>query len=114
MSFESEFQSEINEINRKRDGVLQTAVTQLYSDLVDASPFDTGELRRSWQTPRSNGTLSYVISNIAPHAVVIDGGRRQIPSLNGMKWVGSEQLPTGFQPVVDNIGRIIDQELEQI
>ena len=82
--------------------------------LSAATPVDTGELRDSWQPPERLGLLNWRISNIAPHAYVIDGGRRQAMVNGTIRWVGSEQLPKGFQPIIDEFEPKLQRELDKI
>lgn len=102
MSFSDQIGKEFDELREKRlDNAVKASALNLYGDLVKASPVDTGELRAGWQLPKQTGKRKWVIRNIAPHAYVIDGGRREIPFRDGVKMVGSEQLPTGFRPVIE-------------
>lgn len=104
MSFGSDLGKEFDKIKEiKLDRSIRSTIVNLRSDLIEASPVDSGELRTSWEQPEQVGRYKWVIRNIAPHALIIDGGRREVPLKNGggNKMVGSEQLPTGFGDIVD-------------
>ena len=74
----------------------------------------TGELRDSWQPPERLGLLNWRISNIAPYAEIIDGGRREAMVNGTIRWVGSEQLPKGFQLIIDEFEPKLQRELDKI
>ncbi len=102
MSFGDEIGKEFGKIDKKADTLIRSAVVNLRSDLVESSPVAEvkgGELKASWEQPKKSGN-AWVITNIAPHAVVIDGGRREIPINGKAVWVGSEQLLYGFAPII--------------
>ncbi len=102
MSFGSDIGKEFDKVKEARlDHTLRSAVVNLYSDLVESSPVDSGELKASWQPPKEVGKRRYVIRNIAPHAYVIDGGRRPVQIRGNEVMVGSDQLPKGFSPIVE-------------
>lgn len=114
MAFSDDLKKEFKAIQKKRDVVVKTGAVSLFGDLQVNSPVDTGELRDSWQPPERLGLLNWRISNIAPHAYVIDGGRRQAIVKGTMKWIGSEQLPKGFQPIIDKFEPKLQRELDKI
>ena len=114
MAFSDDINKGFAQILKKRDNVVKTGAVSLFGDLVENSPVDTGELRDSWQPPQKIGVLNWRISNIAPHAYVIDGGRRQAMVGGTTKWVGSEQLPKGFQPVIEKFEPKLQRELDKI
>jgi hypothetical protein len=114
MSFSSELENEIAELARKRNTVLKKVATKLYTNLVEASPEDTGELKRGWQPPVEISTMTFLIANIAPHALIIDGGRRQIPFNGKLKWIGSERLKQGYKPIVDRAEKTLNGELQKL
>lgn len=110
MGVSDDIMREFEAIKEKRDSVVGSAAFNLQSDLVQASPVDTGELRQSWQ-PASPVTNGWEIRNIAPHALVIDGGRRVDPD---GKTRGSEQLPYGYQPIIEEADRELTKQLKAI
>ena len=114
MAFRDDINKEFAQILKKRDNVVKTGAVSLFGDLQVNTPVDTGELRDSWQPPERLGLLNWRISNIAPHAYVIDGGRRQTMVGGTMKWVCSEQLPKGFQPIIDKFEPKLQRELDKI
>lgn len=114
MSFSSDLEKEIAELARKRNLVLKQTAVKLFGDLREGSPVDSGELRTSWQPPIEISTMTFMIANIAPHALIIDGGRRQVPFNGGVKWIGSEQLPNGFKPIVDRAEQTLNRELKKL
>jgi len=101
MSFGDDIGREFEAINKKRDRIIKSAALNLHGDLVSASPVDSGELKQSWQLPRQISKTKWIITNIAPHAIIIDGGRRFVPTENGQKEIGSEQLSKGFSPIIE-------------
>lgn len=114
MAFSDDIRKEFEAIQKKRDVVVKTGAVSLFGDLQVNTPVDTGELRDSWQAPERITPLNWRISNIAPHAYVIDGGRRQAIVKGTMKWIGSEQLPKGFQPIIDKFEPKLQRELDKI
>ena len=114
MGFSDDLKKEFEAIQKKRDVAVKTGAVSLFGDLQVHTPVDTGELRDSWQPPEKLGVLNWRISNIAPHAYVIDGGRRQATVGGTVKWVGSEQLPKGFQPIIDEFEPKLQRELDKI
>lgn len=114
MGFSDDIKKEFDTIQKKRELAVKTGAVSLFGDLQVNTPVDTGELRDSWQPPQKLGVLNWRISNIAPYAYVIDGGRRQA-SINGtVKWIGSEQLPNGFDPVIKAFEPKLQRELDKI
>jgi len=95
MTFEQQIEAEHKRIIKERDTVIKTMAVRLWEDLKVVSPVDSGELRNSWEAPKQI-IGGWSISNFAPHAIVIDGGRRT----EGGKTLGSEQLPDGYAPTV--------------
>ena len=115
MGFSDDINKEFAQILKKRDNVVKTGAVSLFGDLQVNTPVDTGEARDSWQPPEKLGTLSWRIGNIAPHIIILDGGRRQIVTKNGTaKWIGSEQLPNGFDPVIKAFEPKLQRELDKI
>lgn len=110
MGFGDDIGKEFNKVREARlDLTVKSAVVNLYSDLVEASPVDTGELKASWQPPEQVGKRKWVVRNIAPHATVIDDGLRKVPVNGKQKEVGSPQLPYGFSPIIE----ITEKELQK-
>ena len=114
MSFENDFKKEYEALLKKRNNVVRMGAISLKGDLQTNTPVDTGELRDSWQPPEKLGTLSWRIANIAPYAYIIDGGRRQVMMNGKLKWIGSEQLPNGFSPIVKEFEKKLQKELDKI
>lgn len=114
MSFGSQIGKEFDELKEKRlDHTLKSAVVNLHSDLVKSSPVDTGELKVSWQLPEQVGKRKWVIRNIAPHAQVIDMGRRAVQIKGNEVMVGSEQLPKGFSPVIEVTEKALQRKFDK-
>ena len=124
MSFGDEIGKEFEKINKKRDRVIKSATVNLAGDLIEGTPvgnpdnwkvprapkgYTGGELKHSWQPPKQLGRAKYVITNIAPHALVIDGGRREVPTANGLKEIGSKQLVDGFKPIIKKTEKKIER-----
>lgn len=115
MAFSDDIKKEYNSIRQRQGIKLRQGAISLFGDLQVNSPVDTGELRDGWQPPQKLGILNWRISNIAPHAYVIDGGRRQIITKKGTaKWIGSEQLPKGFDPIIKAFEPKLQRELDKI
>lgn len=114
VAFSDDINKEFAVILKKRDRVVKTGAVSLFGDLQVSTPVDTGELRDSWQPPDRLGLLNWRISNIAPYAEIIDGGRREAMVNGTIKWVGSEQLPNGFDPIVKAFEPKLQMELDKI
>lgn len=115
MSFSDQIGKEFDELREKRlDHTVKSATVNLYSDLVKASPVDTGELKASWQTPEQMGKRKFVIRNIAPHAQIIDGGYRKVPTQDGgEKSVGSRELKNGFGPIIEQTEKALQRKFDK-
>ena len=113
MSFKDDLTNEFNAILKQRDSVVKAYALEMYSSVVQSSPVDSGNLRQAWQLPQQipNG---WAIRNAINYAYIIDGGRRQVPINGGMKWVGSEQLPDGWNPIVRTVEKSLNQALKAI
>ena len=96
MSVGKEFDMEVDALLKKRDNVAKAFSLELHNAVVEATPVDTGDLKKAWHWSQE-AVGHYQSSNNMEHATVIDGGRRDV---NGVM-KGSEQLPDGFQPLVD-------------
>lgn len=114
MGFGDDIGKEFEKIEKKRDHLIKSAVVNLRSDLIEVSPEDKGELKASWEQPKEVGKGKWIITNIAPHAQVIDDGRRQVP-INGVeRWVGSERLPHGFSPTIEVTEKALAKEFKKL
>ncbi len=114
MAVGKELEAEIEALRKKRDDVVRSHAIGLKAKLAIISPVDTGELRRSWNepTPIPKG---WRITNHAPHAVIIDGGRRTIKTKKGNpKTIGSEFLPKGYKPHVKQSNKELNEKLKKL
>lgn len=87
IEFDREIEKDREEINSKIIG--------LHSDLIRASPVDTGEFRGAWKL-KNNSRWSWTIENNQKYASILSRGRRYI---NGV-WYGSEQWSEGLTPMI--------------
>jgi hypothetical protein len=105
MSVGKEFDAELDAILRKRDGIAKAEAIEMHSDVVQATPVDTGHLKGSWEWV--TGRYKYITQTNVEYAPTIDGGRRMVDG----KWQGSEQLPHGWQPIIkrhrENIKKLL-------
>lgn len=108
MSFMDDFNKEADDILKQRDIVAKSFSLELHESLVSVTPVDTGNLKGAWTWDAENN--KYVSTNNMEYATVIDGGRREI---NG-KMQGSEQLPHGFQPIVERSRKVLQTKLKAI
>jgi len=114
MGFGDDIGKEFAKIEKKRDHLIKSATVNLRSDLIEVSPEDQGELKASWEQPKQIGKYKWVITNIAPHALIIDDGRRPV-HINGKdKWVGSERLPYGYSPTIEITEKALDKEFKKL
>ena len=114
MSFGDDIGKEFEEKALKRvEHTVKSASLNLQGDLVEASPVDTGELRISWQMPERLDRFKWKIANIAPHAEIIDGGRRMVTVDGKQKEIGSHQLPYGFRPIIDETEQALQKEFKK-
>jgi hypothetical protein len=77
---------------------------ELYNDLVNATPVDTGNMKASWTKDGLD------IENSASYATEIAGGRRVV----GNKTLGSISLVDGFDPIIYRSDAILDDTLGRI
>ena len=114
VAFSDDINKEFAAILKKRDRVVKTGAVSLFGDLQVSTPVDSGDLRRDWQNPEKISIANWRISNISPYAEIIDGGRREAMVNGTIRWVGSEQLPKGFQPIIDEFEPKLQRELDKI
>ena len=114
MGFGDEIGKEFDKVRElKLDRVVKSATVNLRSDLIEASPVDTGELKGSWEQPIQTGKIKWVIRNIAPHATVINDGLRVMTVNDKNREVGSPQLPYGFSPVIEITEKALQKEFNK-
>lgn len=113
MNFADQVKREFEKIASKKNDAIERNVIALQGELIESSPVDTGELKRSWQEPVREDN-KWTISNIAPHAVTIDQGRRTAFIYGTRTAIGSEQLPDGYTPIVKNRERKLQKDLDAI
>ena len=114
MSLEEDIKKEYNKIQTKNGKVVASMVINLAGVLMEASPVDSGELRLSWLPPQKLGLFSWRISNVAPHAIIIDGGRREAVVNGTARMIGSEQLPKGYDPIVEAFEKKLQQAVNKV
>lgn len=114
VAFSDDINKELAAILKKRDRVVKTGAVSLFGDLQVSTPVYSGDLRRDWQNPEKISIANWRISNISPYAEIIDGGRREAMVNGTIKWVGSEQLPNGFDPIVKAFEPKLQRELDKI
>lgn len=113
MGVGKQLEDEINEILKKRDKVIKEHVVGFYGILKDESPVDTGELKLSWNMPKRI-PKGWRTTNHAPHAVIIDGGRRKVRTkLGNMKEIGSVDLPDGYAPLIEDSDKELNEKLKK-
>ena len=91
MSLTLEFDKEIKQDHKR----LVSQVVGFHSDLIKASPVDTGEFKGAWKL-KTNSKWSWTIENKQKYGAILARGRRYI---NGV-WYGSEQWQDGITPMV--------------
>ena len=91
MSLTSEFDRELKKEHKR----LVSQVVGFYSDLVKASPVDSGEFKGAWKL-KTNSKWSWTIKNPQKYADILARGRRKV---NGV-WYGSEQWQDGLTPMI--------------
>ena len=99
---------ELNSLISKKDRLIAEKVSNFYSDLVKASPVDTGTFRASWDLQKSN--YKWTISNNAEYASILFGGRR----LAGNKMIGSEQWQEGGEPMLQRFENDLQRNLDNM
>lgn len=109
MSFKDEFNAELNSIMQKRDNVAKMFSIELHSAVLQATPVKGGDLRKAWNWDIVSPG-HYRSSNNLQYAITIDEGRREVEG----KWQGSEQLPEGFQPIIDREQSNLQKMLKDI
>ena len=123
MSLEEDIKKEYNKIQIKNGKVVASMAIELLGVLQEASPVGQypagsgrvgGELRRSWQSPVQLGRFSWRVSNVAPHAVIIDGGRREAVVNGTARMIGSEQLPKGYDPIIKEFEKKLQQAVNKV
>lgn len=115
MSFEDDFNKELDSIVAKYEETTKIGAIELHNTLVKATPVDTGNLRASWKLPEKIGKYKWEIVNTAEYASDINQGRRQIVTNKGnYKWVGSEQLPEGYEQHIKDFDKSFQKLLDRI
>ena len=101
---------ELNEIYQKQLKVVDTVVNDLFSELIQITPVDTGALKGAWDL-KKNDSDSWTLSNNMEYATIIFDGYRIVAG----KAIGSKQLPAGkFDAVLAKYNIILKELLKAI
>jgi len=103
MSLSKEFENLLDQ----KQKILNKVVLNLYSELVRATPVDTGTLKTSWELKKVSST-HWVLSNNMEYAEIIFRGIR--PGVKG----GSKNLPDGVYPILQKFNTQLELELANI
>lgn len=109
MSFKDKFNAELNGILQKRDDVAKMFSIELHSAVLKATPVKHGDMKKAWDWSLV-GEGHYRSSNNIEYAITIDEGRRNVHG----KMQGSEQLPDGFQPIIEREEENLEKMLKDI
>lgn len=103
--------NDLNQIIRQKDKVVSTVALDLYNELVNATPVQTGYLRGGWELKEfQDGTI--IIDNPVEYAEI-----RLLPLItddNGSIIQGSKQFSAGIEGILDKYERILQQKLKAI
>ena len=91
MSLLLEFETELEKDRQK----LESNIIGFHSDLIRASPVDTGEFKGAWKL-KTNSKWSWTIENKQKYAGILARGRRKV---NGVDY-GSEDWSEGLTPMI--------------
>ena len=111
MSFSLNY--DLKKIKRSYDEVFEDWVDDFKKDIVEATPVDTGALKKSFDTsePKEIEPNVWILaSSDLPYAWVIDRGR----VFENGRFYGSEQLPKGYAPIILNSDRKLRVKLNAI
>jgi len=89
--FVNEFDDIIDDVNDK----VHSEILNIYSEVINVTPVDTGDLRQHWEYLKLN-KYRWIIVNDLDYAESINRGRRFV----GEKTYGSLQLPDGWEPMI--------------
>ena len=89
--------------------ILTTIVAELFDELIQNTPVDTGQLRTSWDMIKVNET-HWTITNNMEYASIIFDGRRLVAG----KMHGSNQLPDGIDPILAKYNQLLEERLNNI
>lgn len=114
MSFQDDFEHELDVILQQRNRIAKAGALELHNALVESTPVDTGNMKGAWELPDRIGKYVWRITNNTEYASIIASGRRQVKTTKGIKWIGSNQLPNGYNDIIENVQEIIQEELDLI
>ena len=100
---------EFDDIQKLHDKVLGETAINLYGELVEATPIDTGNLKASWKAP-SKTKDGYKIENSAIYADIRLHKRVKV---NGIMY-GSLQFPDGISPIIHKADIQLQEDLKAI
>ena len=100
---------ELEALSQQAERVVAKCTQGLYTDLVKASPVDTGNFRSAWTLTPIN-KLTWEIRNPVDYASILWEGRRQV----GDTYYGSAQWPGGGDPMLAQANRKLQADLDSI
>ena len=101
---------ELNQIISEKDKIVNSVAMDLYNELINATPVDTGYLRGGWEIDFNENEV--IINNSVEYAEI-----RLLPAIigdNGKLIQGSLQNPAGIEEILDKYDRILTGRLKGI
>ena len=100
---------ELTAIVTKSDIVVAKVAADMFAELIQITPVDTGQLKIAWDLSKTpNGWL--LSNNLGYSSIIFEG--RVVGSDGVVR--GSEQLPNGLAPILDKYNRVLEIELRRI
>lgn len=97
---------EYNSVIESKERIFNAIVTDLFAELIQVTPVDTGNLKGAWTLNKTPS--GYIISNSAEYAdIVLDGYK----IINGKSY-GSKQLPQGISPIIAKYNIRLEEQLK--
>lgn len=104
MSLKDNFENMISQ----KDKIIVEMVANLFRELTQRTPVDTGTLKSAWQIDKVGD--GWILSNNMQYADTIFNGRRFAVD----KMIGSKQLPDGVYPILQQFNNELNKRLEDL
>jgi len=100
-------EEELEMIEKQRRKVTSETASDLYRELIEKTPVDTGQLKDAWEL-NNMGEGEWLIQNPMEYA------NKVLQPYNKEARVGSMQLPAGIEPIIEKHHRILQNRLKVI
>lgn len=103
--------NELNAITDQIDIIVAEIATDLFQELIKATPVQTSYLKGGWELSESSNN-EWIITNPVEYAEI--RLRPMIEGANGKLIQGSRQFPAGIMQIIDKYDRILQKRFKAI